>query len=79
MLYWMGCDAITGGLKWGTLVFLLLVQFYRRKYLPEKSGGGVPAKYIMKVDEFAEKCKRGKGNVSIGSGNKREILEEYFL
>lgn len=41
--------------------------------------GGVPAKYIMKVDEFAEKCKRGKGNVSIGSGNKREILEEYFL
>lgn len=41
--------------------------------------GGVPAKYIMKVDEFAEKCKHGKGNVSIGSGNKREILEAYFL
>ncbi len=33
----------------------------------------------MKVDEFAEKCKQGKGNVLIGSGNKREILEEYFL
>ena len=41
--------------------------------------GGVPAKYITKVDEFAEKCKQGKGNVLIGSGNKREIFEEYFL
>lgn len=40
--------------------------------------GGVPAKRIMTVDEFAEKCKQGEGNVFIGSGNKREVLEKYF-
>ena len=40
--------------------------------------GGVPAKRIMTVDEFAEKCKQGDGNIYIGSGNKREILEKYF-
>ena len=32
----------------------------------------------MTVDEFAEKCKQGDGNIYIGSGNKREILEKYF-
>lgn len=49
------------------------------KKIPAGEIWGVPAKYIMKVDEFAEKCKQGKGNVLIGSGNKREILEECFL
>lgn len=32
----------------------------------------------MTVDEFAEKCKQGDGNIYIGYGNKREILEKYF-
>lgn len=40
--------------------------------------GGVPAKYIMTVSEFAEKCKNGKGNVIIGSGDKRKTLETFF-
>lgn len=49
-----------------------------KKIPPGEIWGGIPAKYIMTVDDFAEKCKQGKGNVSIGHNDKREVLERYF-
>ena len=40
--------------------------------------GGVPARRLMDVEQFAEKCKFGEGNVFIDSGNKRKTLEDHF-
>lgn len=40
--------------------------------------GGVPARRLMDVEQFAEKCKSGAGNVFIDGGNKRKLLESHF-
>lgn len=39
---------------------------------------GVPAHYLMTIDEYARKCKNGKGYVKFENENKRETLIRYF-
>lgn len=39
---------------------------------------GVPAHYLMTIDEYARKCKNGKGHVKYENENKRETLIRYF-
>ena len=39
---------------------------------------GVPAHYLMTIDEYDRKCKNGKGYVKFENENKRETLIRYF-
>lgn len=41
--------------------------------------GGVPAHFLMTVDEYARKCKLGNGNIDITESNKKEILMSWFF
>lgn len=42
-----------------------------------KFGGGT-AHFLMTVDEYAHKCKYGKGNIAIIGLNKKDILLRHF-
>lgn len=45
---------------------------------PDEVWGGVPAHFLMTVDDYARKCKLGNGNIDITESNKKEILINYF-